>query len=391
MRARRQHVSRAKSLLIRTAQTRRGSIVLLTVFFLILGTGLVALSLDVGVLLVARTELQRSADSAAMAAASALAEESASPNMVRLAREAAMQFAGANVVGQIAPSLTVNVSNAADGDVVMGYLPPPWTQPMDLAQAARPNAVTVRVKRTKSQNGEIPLFFAPILGVQSSAIEAEATAAFVPVMRGFKPPQTESENVPMLPFTLHVERWHDLMNGDGSDDFTWDASAREVKPGADGIREVRLFPNNTGAPGNSGIVDIGSEKSHADDLRRQILDGLSPDDLAYHGGELKLDMRGELPLSGNPGLKLGIVDPPLNAIVGEPRMIPLYREVARQGQNAHYTIVAFAGVRIVEVALKGGDKRLMVQPAPVIIRGGIPDQTGAQSSYFIYSPVCLVR
>jgi hypothetical protein len=241
------------------------------------------------------------------------------------------------------------------------------------------------------QNGEMPLFFAPILGVTSSAVQAEATAAFVPVMRGFKPPQGGEPNIPMLPFALDVNRWEDLMRGNGSDDFTWDASDGEITPGRDGVREVRLFPNDTGAPGNSGIVDIGGDKTHAPDLKRQITDGLSPEDLAYHGGELSLDSRGELTLSGNPGLKIGIVDPPLQSIVGQPRIIPLYREVARQGQNAQYTIVAFAGVRVVDVALKGGDKRVMVQPAPVILHGGIADQTGGEFSYFIYSPVCLVR
>ena len=373
------------------AEFRRGSIVLLAVFLLVAAMGLVALGLDIGVLLVARTELQRSADSAAIAAAWELAEQSVSRDMERLTRSAAIEYAGANSIGRIAPAVSANTPNVADGDVVLGFLPPPWNQPMQIAGITRPNAVTVRVKRTQSQNGEIPLFFAPVLGITSSAVEAEATAAFVPFVRGFKPPQSGQPNIPMLPFALNVRHWEELMRGNGSDDFTWDAAAGEVTSGRDGVREVQLFPNDTGAPGNSGIVDIGSDKTHAPDLRRQISEGLSPEDLAYHGGELSLDSHGELSLSGNPGLKIGIVDPPLKSIMGEPRIIPLYREVTRQGQNAQYTIVAFAGVRIVEVDLKGGDKRVMVQPAPVILHGGIADQSGAEPSYFIYSPVCLVR
>ena len=59
------------------------------------------------------------------------------------------------------------------------------------------------------------VFFAPILGITSSAVEAEATAAFVPTMRGFRPPQSGSLDLPVLPFALDVRQWEELMQGNG--------------------------------------------------------------------------------------------------------------------------------------------------------------------------------
>ena len=375
----------------RSPRNRRGAVVVLAVFMLMIAMGMLALGLDVGVLLVARTELQRSADAAAIAAAWEVAQQGANSDLERLARGKAVEFAGANLIGRNSPIVAANMQNSSDGDVVMGFLPPPWDQPMRTYGVARPNAVTVRVRRTAEQNGEIPLFFAPVLGIISSEVEAEATAAFVPVMRGFRPPKTGNPDLPILPLALDIRDWEELMRGNGSDDFAWDNQTKQLTRGRDGIREVRLFPNDTAAPGNSGIVDIGSNNTHAPELRRQIAQGISPSDLDYHGGELSLDSNGELKLSGNPGLKIGVVEPPLQSIVGQSRIIPLYSEVTRQGQNATYNVVAFAGVRILEVELKGGDKRVMVQPASVIIHGGIPAEDGQGSSYFVYSPVCLVR
>jgi hypothetical protein len=62
------------------------------------------------------------------------------------------------------------------------------------------------------------------------------------------------------------------------------------------------------------------------------------------------------------------------------------------GNNADYTIVAFVGVRIVDVKLTGSmsGKRVLVQPANMVTRGAIATtQTG--TSDFIYTPVHLVR
>jgi hypothetical protein len=57
-----------------------------------------------------------------------------------------------------------------------------------------------------------------------------------------------------------------------------------------------------------------------------------------------------------------------------------------------YTIVQFAGIRIMNVKLTGSQsgKRVIVQPANIVARGGIPSATSGTTP-FVYSPVWLVR
>jgi len=83
----------------------------------------------------------------------------------------------------------------------------------------------------------------------------------------------------------------------------------------------------------------------------------------------------------------------LASIAGQPRIIPLFSNVSGPGNNAQYTITGFAGIRILDVKLTGkmSSKRVIVQPARVQLYGGIPASDDTPTSYFIYSPVWLVR
>ena len=105
---------------------------------------------------------------------------------------------------------------------------------------------------------------------------------------------------------------------------------------------------------------------------------------------VKLDENGELELNGDTGISAGVKDE-LESIKGEPRIIPIFRTVTGPGNNAQYTIVCFAGVRILEVKLTGkmSSKRVIIQPAPMVAKGGIAGS--GQTSQFVYSPVWLVR
>ena len=78
-------------------------------------------------------------------------------------------------------------------------------------------------------------------------------------------------------------------------------------------------------------------------------------------------------------------------IKGQPRIIPVFDRVTGHGNKAEYTIVSFVGVRVVEVELTGKQKRVVVQRADVVVRGGIPAPDTTETSYNIFSPVLLVR
>jgi hypothetical protein len=145
-------------------------------------------------------------------------------------------------------------------------------------------------------------------------------------------------------------------------------------------------------PGNFGTVDIGPQNNSAADLRRQIRNGITLSDLASHGGELRLDsLTNKLRLNGDPGLTASIKDA-VGDIVGQARSILLYRDVLGQGSNAEFTIVGFAGIRIVDFSLTSNNKHITVQPGLVIDRTAIVDSgNNSTTSYFVGAPARLVR
>lgn len=371
---------------------RRGSIATFALVVLVIFFAMLAFALDVGVIEVTRTQLQRTADSAATAAVWELIDEQVTVGSANSsvttenARDTAEQYAALNAVLGSGPGL-------AESDVQIGYLADP-TDPdeeMDTSGTNPPNAIRVLVRRTADQNGEVPLFFAKLLGTDSARRSARATAAFVSNFVGFRAP-TDGTNLGMLPFVLDIDTWNDMLAGTGSDDWTWNAESGQIEAGPDGILEMNLFPQGTGPPGNRGTIDIGSNNNSTADIARQITDGVSPEDLEYHNGKLELDDNGELFLNGDTGISAGVKDE-LESIKGKPRVIPIFTVVNGPGNNATYTIVNFAGVRVMEVKLTGkmSGKRVMIQPAVMVSNGGIPSTNGATSTYYIYSKPWLVR
>jgi hypothetical protein len=237
----------------------------------------------------------------------------------------------------------------------------------------------------------VPYFFAKVFGLSGQAIEAEATAGYLRNVGGFEIPYDET-NIGILPIALDIETWEAMLyDSVGENNFAWDEETETLSEGPDNRLEVNLFPQGIDAPGNRGTVDIGSSNNSTADIARQILYGVSPDDLDYHGGKLEFDQYGELILNGDTGISAGVKDE-LEAIKGEPRIIPIFNHVEGPGNNANYTIVQWVGIRIVEVKLNGAmnQKRVMVQPAAVISKGALPADQDHKSDY-VYSPVVLVK
>jgi hypothetical protein len=156
---------------------RRGATIVLTAILLVVMMALLALSIDTGYMYTMQTELDRSVDAAALAGACSLIKgtETANDQVVEyLVRNPVGGGEGAIGDDRLAEFTTQFLAQHEDDysielghwDAVAGQLVP--TQEM-------PSAVTVSM-----QYPSLPLFFGRVLGKDSFAIEAQATAMYQP-------------------------------------------------------------------------------------------------------------------------------------------------------------------------------------------------------------------
>jgi hypothetical protein len=189
---------------------------------------MIALTVDVGLLMTARTEAQRVADLSALAGAGILAID---PDADAEARTEAIKFAALNTIcGE-----TCEVS---PGDV-----------DVDLDAAT----VTVRVQRTEANGAPVRTYFARVFGVRSVDVATTATA--------IAEPAGAPKVICLLPLLL-PDRWAE--SGLPPDDYvfgglgdTFDPEIADPKPGEldnDGVWDTYVPPGQTGATG----YDVGA-------------------------------------------------------------------------------------------------------------------------------------
>ncbi len=158
------------------ASRRRGTVVVMVAVFMVALLGFAAITVDVGAMYNARNDLQRSADSAALAAAARLSDfELGDP--LELAKAAAVEYVASNgVLGRsvtVDPSADVEFLRVTFNAAANSYS---FTPTNNL-----PDAVRVRVRLTEdSPNGALGLFFAPVLGHNFSNVSADAIGMMVP-------------------------------------------------------------------------------------------------------------------------------------------------------------------------------------------------------------------
>lgn len=376
------------------ARCRKGTIAVLALILMVVLTGMLAFSIDLGYLATSKSEIQRTADSAALAACwqvyeSRLAgvdEEDARSDIA----SSASQVAWRNKISNTSPSLH---TCGESSDVQLGYLPSlAYNQTLTNNSHDPFRAVRVRVHKSSSMNGQIPSYFGRVFGRNGSTISAEATAAMAHQIRGFKIPPGSSLKIGILPVALDSETWQSLLAGNTSDQYSYDSTTGAVTKGSDGICEVNLYPQGTGSPGNRGTVDIGNANNSTADIARQIVEGISAEDLQELGKPLALSLDGTLELNGDTGISAGVKDE-LTSIIGQTRIVPVFDQVTGNGNNATYRIVRWVGVRVLYVKLTGqmNSKRLVIQPAAMVAKGVIVGDGSKEWSENIFSPVVLAN
>lgn len=376
---------------------RRGSAAVLAAVVLIVVMAFTAFAVDIGYILLAKSQLQGGSDAAALAAVlelpAALGAGAVltSSQAEQAAREAAAATAALNRVADVSSIYLNGNRDVRFGRYQWDPLSGTWTRqwgvtPYNMAEVTliRGEAFTANGQPNTGGDRPLSLFFAPLIGNDTANVSTKATAAF-PAGVGFRITAQSNLTADILPIALDANTWNALLAGTGRDRYAYNPETGQVTSGADGILECNLYPEGTGdlPPGNRGTVDIGSPNNSTADIARQILYGVNAQDLAYHGGELRTDL-GPIMLNGDTGLSAGIKDE-LASIRGRPRAIPIFTQVANPGNNAMYTIVKFVGIRIMDVKLTGppNGKHVTIQPAPYYGAAVIPGSVQiTQDSYF---------
>ncbi|HRX86081.1 MAG TPA: TadG family pilus assembly protein, partial [Phycisphaerae bacterium] len=159
---------------------RRGLVAVQIAVAMTLIIGFAALTIDVGAMYNAKADLQRTADAAALAAASKLADYSdPSQSPQELARAEAARFTRENrVYGQEVAEMTLDSTDVEFGRAVFNA----QTGGYDFVPGnTLPDAVRVRVRMNEeSANRALTLYFARIFGRNQKDLEAEAVAMLVP-------------------------------------------------------------------------------------------------------------------------------------------------------------------------------------------------------------------
>jgi len=395
----------------RSALHRKRAVVAVQVgVCLVVLLGMAALTVDVGQLYAARTELQRAGDAAALAGASAYATD----DMMRVR----MGTGGAQALAYVKDLAALRSHQYSNLNVTLGS--PTLLQTDDIAtgwmnlysasdalQEAPPakdyNAVRVMVRRAKSSdagsNGPVPLFFAPIFGKLFAESSASAVGVFDDRFSGFR---TYVPGANILPFTIHEDAFNSEL-ADGGDSYKWNDPSGPVSNAPDGIREVRLYPyplsgnGYTEGDGNFGVLNIGTGNQGIDAERVQIENGVAPSDFEMEVGTSELMFKDEdgdpttYDMTGSPGLeatlKSAIADQQ-----GEVVGFFLHNNVVLSGSNAIYTITELRFGRVMDIRLTGPPEQrgFFIQPVSYV-GGGVRIDVDAPPSGGLVGLIVLAR
>lgn len=387
-------------------RTRRRAAALIVVA---LGTSsaliLCGLVVDTGNICVAKAELQRCSDAAALAGTAVLLPKSAlnggqpDPAAVTYASwTEARTYVRANRCRNVAQM------DLQPEDMVFTRYRHNESNP-ELSEfiltSTNYNSAKVDARRDSGRNGPIPLYFGGLIGLPAVNAKAEAAAFLEKDFEGFGVQPGSNATCKLLPFSL----WEGLWNGRvaaGVDQFTHNTATSTVSNGPDGVFEVILFPEKlTECPGNFGTVDIGSPNNSTSDLSRQILYGPNAWDLSFFpNSEIKISQvdpeepngRKILLLNGDTGISAAIKDE-LYAIRGQPRILPIHWKATGNGNNAQFRIVKFVGVTILDVKLTGAlkSKYVKIQPCYTMDGTALGGGMDGQTSEYMFKPPRLRR
>ena len=320
---------------------RDGAIAVLMCVLMLPLLGLLAFSIDYGFLLYLRTDLQRVADQAALAAARDLTPDPQGNQDLTKVRATVRQYVAMN----FGENFVVN-----DSDIEIGrYNPKTIYSSVEILEPALLSTddildtVRVRLRRDEMANSSVSLYFARLFGDTQSDVSAYSTAVLQPAR--FLGPGTA-----ILPIAIEHTAWGQILQGQTASIY---GGGQIV--GSDGST----------LNGNWGTVDIGLTSNSTTSLSDQIANGLQQSDLnaLYKQGRIEdashIDSIVSMDLNGDTGLSAGLKHAIL-AAHDMKKVAPIYKEVVGSGGKLEFTIVSWVTVEIVDSGWKGAQNSFVM-------------------------------
>ena len=326
-------------------QKRPGVTVVLVAVMIIPLMAMVAFAVDYGYLTVQRSELQRAADAAVLAAVPELIPATDGSQDLDAVRARVKEYVNENIGGVTSVTAangdvtTTYDFTVLDADIEIGRYDPTtiYSGNVTLFNTGTFDAVRVKLRRDASANGPISLFFANVLGFGSQEMEVTATS----VLRRADGMKAQGD---LLPFAINT--------------LTWDALPAGTNFNIYDDNRVRTADGSL-VPGNWGTVDAGYENNSTHDLNGQIIEGLREADVAqlYIEGRITDPTEVQTPVvfQAETGLSVGMKSA-VQQIYGQTRIIPIYDTIVGDditarvagGNNTEFNIVKWGVVTVID-------------------------------------------
>jgi len=320
---------------------RRGQLLIVSALVTVVMVAMLALSVDIGQIAVEKARLQNAADSAVLAATRVLADE-------RIAGEAEVTCrAQARIAGT-----AIFQANTPDARVLLefgtrdesGHFVP-------VAEDTAATAVRASAFRDSTAPGaELPLFFAPFFGVDSSRVETQAIARvsykITGVYEGLSPFAVPKDHVP----------------GIGGEMIFYPANSDEYNQGL-GLDSV--------APGCWGLLNLDGGDLSTTELLEWIANG-------YNGGIELGPEDNSVWINGTTGFRAAM-NKPLQDVRGRTFIMSVYDQVVGNGSNGSFRIVGFLLATITDAKLVGNNPYVKCRVADIKTLHGVKVGPGDDS------------
>jgi len=373
-----------------------------------------------------RIELQIAGDAAALAAAATLVDDdllrgdpTLMPALLQRSAVEAQRFAQFNLVQGQPFSLTINLSNPADGDLTFGTLDAPQSRQLILAEdLLNPvnssllsiNTVHVTPSLTSKRGTAPSLVFGQAVSRGTLDVRTESAAMLDRDVVGFRP--IGQQTLPLAPLAIFSDpsaadarSWQNQVEAKhGRDQFRYDRVAKTfvADPAGDGLFEFQaVLPLDASqqASANVSLIYLGVADNTG--LSQQLAAGVTAAQLQAFGGQLVLQPNNnQLSVPGSSvGPAFGTSDATLlyQTLVqlqaqATPRLWPLFCGTDGAGQPI---LCGFVAARVVTVAPLVANQPLTFVLQPTMVSSPFAVTNAAQrgvGGIAITNPyICKVR